>query len=91
MLNALERATIAEHVSDYIIEHLLIEEPMRSNALARLAREITKDKISDPEDFETVAKLAVETLQLDPRTFVKLRGERLPWVYHKEWPQHHEG
>jgi len=90
LLNALERATIAKHVSDYIIEHLLIEEPMRSNALARLAREITKDKISDPEDFETVAKLAVETLQLDPRTFVKLGGERKLWVYHKECPKHHE-
>jgi hypothetical protein len=57
MLNALERASIAKHVSNYIIEHLLIEEPMRSNELTRLAREITEDKISDPADLETVANL----------------------------------
>ena len=91
MLNALERASIAKYVADYLIDRLLIEEPMRSDELQNLARDVTDDKISDPADLAKVADLAFSMVSKDPRVVLKPRGETTLWIYHREFSQITEG
>jgi len=52
-LNALEKAAIARSVADYIIDHLLVEEPMSATELELLAKDIAEDRgIKDVGEFE---------------------------------------
>ena len=41
-MNAIEKAAIAKGVADYIIDHLLVDEPMSASELASLAIDITE-------------------------------------------------
>lgn len=88
MLNALERDTIAKYVVDYLIDHLLIEEPMSADELVRLAKDVTEDRgIADRDDFEKVTNLAVTIVSKDPRVLIRTKGEgrdRALWIYHIE-------
>ena len=86
-MNAIEKATIAKGVADYIIDHLLVDEPMSASELASLAIDITEDKgITNAGEFEEISSLAMQYVSSDPRVVVESRrneaGSEL-WITHK--------
>lgn len=86
-MNAIEKAAIAKGVADYIIDHLLVEEPMSASELASLAIDITEDKgIADSGEFEEISTLAMQYVSSDSRVVVESKrneaGSEL-WITHK--------
>ena len=82
-MNAIEKAAIAKSVATYIIDHLLVEEPMSATELERLAVDITEDKgITDAGEFADITRFAVNYVSSDPRVKVESKSSAL-WITHK--------
>jgi hypothetical protein len=83
MKNAVERAAIAKSVADYVIYHLLIEEPMSAKELESLVSDITEDRGVTAEDVDEIARIAIDYITKDPKVEVKSKGKEGLWLYHK--------
>ena len=87
IMNAIEKAAVAKSMADYIIDHLLVDEPMSARELESLAVDIIEDRgIKDAEEFESITALAVSYVSNDPRAVVAPKGEldnRVLWFTHK--------
>ncbi|MGH9878358.1 MAG: hypothetical protein ACRD5H_12040 [Nitrososphaerales archaeon] len=52
MKNAIEKAAIARDVANYIIDHLLVEEPMSPVEIESIAKDVAEDmKITDAREL----------------------------------------
>ena len=83
-MNSIERSSIAKDIADYMIDHLLVEEPMSAKELEGIARDIIEDRVTTyAEEFQKITQLAINTASKDRRVIVKYKGKTL-WIYHKE-------
>lgn len=83
MRNAIEKAAIAKNVADYIIDHLLVDEPMSITALEPLAREIADDRgITDANELEEITQIVMDYISSDRRVKVESRN-RILRIFHK--------
>lgn len=81
MKNAIEKASIAKDVANYIIDHLLIEDPMSADELESIAASIAEDRgIIDSEEFEDITRIAVNYVTNDPRVNVESKGKEGEWA-----------
>ena len=88
-MNAVERSTVARRVANYIIEHLLIDQPMSADELEEVARNVTEDRheVIDSADFEEISYLAIKYVSEDSRVVVKETEIEHDWAlmhYHRE-------
>lgn len=86
MKNAIEMAAIARNVADYIIDHLLVEEPISATELESLAMDIADDRgASNAEEIESIAAMAVNYVSTDRVNMSPREGmdSRLLWFTHK--------
>ena len=62
MKNAIVKTAIAKNVADYIIDHLLVEEPINAEELKTLALSVTEDRgITDTSVYVTTQLLSTHT------------------------------
>lgn len=75
MNNALEKAAIAKNVADYIIDHLLVDEPKNSTELQSLAKDLAEDmKITDAKWLQDMTHIAIDNVRRDPRVKAEPEG-----------------
>jgi hypothetical protein len=83
MKNAIEKAAIGKSVANYVIDHLLVDEPISERELSLLVADITEDKKVTFEEAQEITRLAIDYLIKDKNVQVKSKGKEGLWLYHK--------
>jgi hypothetical protein len=82
-VNTIEKTTIAKGVAIYIIDHLLIEKPIKDSDLESVARSVTEGMgITESDEWDSIAALATEYVTNDKKVVMESKDGVL-WVYHK--------
>jgi hypothetical protein len=83
MKNAVEKAAIAKSVASYVIDHLLVEEPMSATELEALVVDITQDRGVTEDEIQGITRMAIDYVSKDGNVEVKSKGKEGLWLYHK--------
>lgn len=82
MMNAIEKAAAAKGVAFYIIDHLLVKEPIRASDLEPVAKSVTEDMgIADSDEWSSIAALAADYVTNDKKVVMESKDGTLLLYY----------